>query len=245
MKHFILLFCASVGLGGGTVEAGQRRFVYSYETVTSPKGSREYEQWLTWKAHKANDSDYYKLEFRHELEFGITDNFQLGLYLADWEIENGEAEYTKSAIELIHSFTDPTADPLGTALYFESGLGPEEFELEGKLLLQKNLGPVSLVYNFIVEAKWEGDGYDEEVGEIKNSFGIGYQISPSFSVGIEGLHEVELEDWSESGDNVFYLGPNLCLRRGGFFATLAPLVQVTDVDGEPDFNGRILIGFDF
>ena len=244
MRNIIFLG-ALIGLGFGSIEAGQRRFVYSYETVTSPKGSREYEQWLTWKAHKANDSDYYKLEFRHELEFGLTDNLQLGLYLADWEIENGEAEYTKSAVELIYAISDPTADPLGTALYFEAGLGPEVFELEGKLLLQKNFGPVSLLYNFVVEAKWEGDGYDEEVGEIKNTFGIGYQINPSFSVGIEGLHEVELEDWSDSGDNVFYLGPNISWRRGGFFATLAPLIQVTGVDGEPDFNGRVILGFDF
>ena len=239
----------SVALGISAAEGGQRRFTYSYETVTAPKGSREYEQWITWKAHKADDSDYQKFEFRHELEFGLTDRLQLGLYLADWEIVDdaagSEAEYKKSAVELIYSLTNPITDPIGSALYFEAGLGPELFELEGKLLLQKNFGKLALVYDFVVEAEWEGDNFDEEVGEIQNTFGISYQINPSLFVGIEALHEVEFEDWSESGANVVYIGPNISWRRGGFFATLSPLIQVTGVDGEPDFNTRLLVGFDF
>lgn len=247
MKQSTLLLMAAALMAAATAgaDADQRRFAYSYDPVTPPAGTREYEQYLTYKAHKGNDSDYDKWEFRHELEFGLTDRLQLGLYLADWEIVNGDAEYKKSAVELIYGLSDPTADPIGAGLYFEAGLGPEVFELEGKLLLQKNVGPWSFVYNFVVEAKWEGDDYDEEVGEIKNTFGVIYQINPSVSVGVEGYHEVELEEWKDASDSVVYVGPNISYRRGDFFAVLAPLFQVTNVDSEADFNTRLIFGFHF
>ncbi|MGI8602784.1 MAG: hypothetical protein ACR2OZ_07260 [Verrucomicrobiales bacterium] len=217
--------------------------------MTSPAGDIEYEQWVTWKAHKANDSKFHRLEFRHELEFGLTDRLQLGIYLADWEIVDSKsdsgAEYKKSAVELIYSLSDPTADPIGSALYFEAGLGPEIALLEAKLLLQKNFGPISAVYNFTLEAEWEGDDYAEEVGEIKNTIGVVYQVNPSLSFGFEALHEVELADWSDAGDNVFYLGPNVSYRKGDFFAVLSPLFQLSDVESEPDFATRLIFGFNF
>jgi hypothetical protein len=228
---------------------GQRRFAYSYGTQTAPKGSVEYEQWVTWKAHTAEDSGFHKFEFRHEIEFGLTDRLQLGLYLADWEIEESaeghESKYEKSAVELIYSLSDPAADWLGSALYFEAGAGPDVIELEAKLLLQKDFGPVSAVYNFVLEAEWEGNDFEERTGEIQNIFGLSYQITPALSVGIEALHEIAFDDWSDAGDHVSYLGPNLSWRHGSFFAVIAPLFQVTDVDDEPDFSTRLIAGFSF
>ncbi len=230
-------------------EAGQRPFAYSYDVETTPKGRVEFENWATWKAHKATNSDYNKFEFKHELEFGVTDNLQISLYPATWEIvdsaDGNDVSFKSTNVSMVYNFTDPTADALGTAIYLETGVGPEVFFVEAKLLLQKNIGKWSFVYNFVAETEWEGDGYDERVGELKNTFGVSYQVSPSLSVGIEGLHEVEFEDWEDAGDNVFYLGPNISFRQGDFFATLAPLFQVTDVDDEPDFSTRLLVGFMF
>src|SRR4026209_2703202 len=65
--------------------AGQRRFTYLYETVTAPKGSLEFENWVTWK-HRDDPrgEDFDQFEFRHEFELGVTDHLQLGFYVADW-----------------------------------------------------------------------------------------------------------------------------------------------------------------
>ena len=60
--------------------AGERRFSYTYETTTAAKGGVELENWVTWKHsnhRSAEDTDVF--EFRHELEFGLTDRLQLGL----------------------------------------------------------------------------------------------------------------------------------------------------------------------
>lgn len=251
MKRSSITFFAAL-MSLGTVAcgfAGQRPFAYSYDVMTTPPGRVEFENWTTWKAHKGSDSSYHKFEFKHEVEFGLTEHLQLSLYPATWEIvdndEGSETAFKSANVSLVYNLTDPTADPLGSAVYFETGVGPEVYFIEGKLLLQKNVGNVSFVYNFVLEAEWEGDDYSERVGEIKNTFGISYQINPSLSVGIEGLHEVGFENWEEAGDNVFYLGPNISYRKGDFFATLAPLVQLTGLDDEADFSTRLLLGFTF
>src|SRR5687768_446888 len=74
----------------GQAKAGERRFTYVYEATTMTPGHLEYEQWLTWKTHSDNDPEFDRFDFRHELEFGLTDRLQLGLYLSDWRIQDGE-----------------------------------------------------------------------------------------------------------------------------------------------------------
>ncbi len=234
----------ALGMMATTATAGDRRFTYSYETTPAPAGSFEYEQWFTWKQGDGFD----KYQFRHELEFGITDKLQLGIYLFDWEYETEEGEsdskWEGTGIELIYQLTDPNKSPFGSALYFEAMASDEEAKLEGKLLLQKNFGPFIAVYNLIVEAEWE-DEFEEDVGVWENTFGLSYQISPSFFVGIEGLHEIEFEGWSEAGDHVFYVGPNFSFRKGNFFTTITGLFQATGVDGEADTQLRVLAGVTF
>ncbi len=232
-----------------TLQASERRFTYTYEATSAPKGLIELEQWFTFKDY----DDRQRYEFRTEVEYGVTDQFQLGFYLSDWRYTDNESgkdktEWRTAGVEAIYSLTDPNTAPIGSALYGEVLLGPEKFALEGKLLLQKNFGPLALVYNFVLEAEWEGESLqslDERVGVIENNFGVSYQVSPSFFIGAEALHEVEFEDWSEAGDNVFYAGPNFSIRNGNFFATVTGLFQLGDVSGEPNAQVRMIAGFHF
>ena len=245
----LLVLLIAVTLGSLTpfsTYAAERRFTYSYETTTTPKGVWEFEQWFTWKGYDDKD----RFEFRHELEYGITDDLQMGLYLSDWRLTDPdegetEVEWRTAGAELIYSMTDPTKDLIGSALYGEFLIGPEKFAMEGKLLLQKNFGPLTLVYNFVLEAEWEGENYDEEVGVIENTAGLSYQVSPSFLIGAEAVHEVEFEGWQDAGEHVVSVGPNFSFRKGSFFATVTGLFQVTDVDGEPENQVRLLAGFHF
>jgi hypothetical protein len=113
--------------------AGSRRFTYVYEVTTSPPGDVEIENWVTWKTHKPDDHAFDRVEFRHELEFGITENFQAAIYVADWNYHRGmsagERGFTLdgSALELIYNFTNPVADPIGLAVYQEIQGGYRRF----------------------------------------------------------------------------------------------------------------------
>lgn len=242
MRKFILLALMAVS----SLHAADRRFAYLYEVTTAPKGTVEFETWATWK--KIGDAD--KFDIRHEVEIGLTDRIQLGLYLADWthrdpSFGGKSTEYTGSAIEVIGNLTDPVTDLLGSALYGEIKAGPDLLKLEGKILLQKNFGPLVAAYNGTIEAEWEGEDLNEEVGELAQSFGLSYQIAPWLTAGAELLHEVELPDWSKGPDSVVYAGPNISVRYKQISAVLAPLAQLTNVDGEPDLQTRLIFGFKF
>ncbi len=248
MKSTFIQFVAAALLVG-SAGAAERRFVYSYETTTAPVGMWEYEQWVTWKSYDDRD----RFDFRHEFEYGLTERLQIGLYLADWRYEdfdNGdsEADYKSTGVEFIYQLTDPNKSAFGSALYGEMLVGDEKFALEGKFLLQKNIGPLVAIYNLVLEAEWEGDdlgSLDEDKAVWENTFGLSYQVNPNFLVGVEALHEIEFAEWSDAGEHVFYAGPNVSFRKGNVFATVAGLFQVTDVDGEPDSQVRLLAGIHF
>jgi hypothetical protein len=232
-----------------SAEAGSRRFAYSYETTTMPKGAMELESWVTWKTDKAADPDFERFDIRHEFEYGVTDRFQLALYFADWRheknaTESGKTEFIDVAVEAIYNLTDPNTTPFGSAVYGEIKGSDDFIELEAKFLLQKNLGDWMFVYNVGGEIEWEDD-YQEDEAELFQSIGASYLINPAWSVGLEAVHEIAVPDVDTIGDSGVYLGPNASWRHGNFFATVSGLWQVTSLADEPDFQLRTIFGFDF
>lgn len=238
----------------GSARADNRSFTFVHEATTMPAGGLEYEQSLTWETAKESDSDFDRLRFRHELEYGLTNDWQLSFYFSDWEYEDGRsveddgAEWRDVALESILNLSDPVDDVIGSALYGEAKVGDEFVELEGKLILQKNFGKFVTAYNATVEAEWEGPDLGdlhEKKGEIEQSLGLSYQFSPALRGGVELVHAFEIDDWSEKEDDAVYLGPNVSLAQGGWWMTLTPLAQLTDNDDEPDLKMRLIFGISF
>ena len=224
---------------------GARRFTYSYEATTAAPGGFELENWVTWQTHQPEDHQFNEVDFRHEIEFGLTNRLQAGIYLADWKYEKSGFVYTDSALELIYNLTNPITDWLGLAAYGEIKAGDREFELESKLIAQKNLGPLVLVYNATSEAKWEGRDLEERAGEFAQTLGASYEVTPRFLFGAEFLHEIDLPDWSQAGDNIIFGGPNVSYRIGPWWATITGLAQLTRVKDEPDLQVRTIFGYTF
>lgn len=243
----VLFFCWP------NVFAGERNFTYVREVTTQPKGALEYEQYVTWKTDKDKDPTIDRFDFRHELEYGLTDRLQLGFYLSDWRYESGRtikddgAEWRNVALDVIYNLTDPVADPLGTALYGEVKYGDELFVLEGKLLLQKTVPPFIFAYNAVLEAEWEGHDYNEETGVLEQTLGVSYQHSPSVAFGMEAVHKVETPDWEwdEFGDHAAYVGPNVSFRTEAWWVTLTGLRQVTNLDDQFNYETRLIFGIHF
>ncbi|MFT4549069.1 MAG: hypothetical protein ACI8XO_004910 [Verrucomicrobiales bacterium] len=238
----VLLAIGVIGLSLASAAQADRRFTYSYEAKTYTPGSIELETWTTWKTRDGFD----RLDIRHEIEFGITERLQLGIYFADWRWENGEgSSFHDVAMEAIYNLTNPNTHWIGSSIYGEVKVWEDYLELESKLLLQKNFGKLAVVYNAIIEAEWEGDGLSEEKGEFAQTLGVAYQFDPKFSAGFEALHELEIAEWEEAGPSVVYVGPNASINFGEAFLTVAGLWQVTDYSSEPDFQLRTIFGFHF
>ena len=223
--------------------AGVRHFTYLYEAPTSPPGSVELENTVTW-AHGSDSNDVF---IREELEIGITDRFQLGLYPLDWSHQSDDGfHYNGGAVELIYNLSNPVVDPVGISLYEEISVARQHFESESKLIAQKNFGRWIFDYNATLEAEWEDRHLEEETGEFQQALGASYEISPRLSVGLEFLHEFVFPDWSddEKVRNVF-VGPNVSYRQSNWFVTVTALAQATDTSDEPNFQLRTIFGIGF
>ena len=161
--------------------AGSRHFTYLYEAPTSAPGSVELENTITW-SRTTDDIRLNQAAFREELEIGITDHLQIGLYSLDWNYRDGSNgtdgfSYDGGAVELV--------DPLGISLYEEIQAGRQHFESESKLIAQKNFGPLILDYNATLEAEWEEQELKEQDGEFQQALGASYELVPRVSVGVE------------------------------------------------------------
>lgn len=248
-----ILFCLTIGcaLPAFSSFGGARRFTYSYEATTAPPGGFDFENWITWQTHQREDSHFNEVDFRHEVEFGLTNRLQAGVYLADWDYRSGRSveksgfAYTGSALELIYGLTNPVTDWLGLALSEEIKAGAREFESESKMIAQKNFGPLVLVYNATLEAKWEGGDLEERAGEFAETFGVSYEVTPRFLFGAELVHEIDLPDWSPTGDHIVFGGPNVSYRIGPWWTTLTGLAQLSRVGNEPDLQIRTIFGYAF
>ncbi|MBA2585770.1 MAG: hypothetical protein H0U99_04725 [Chthoniobacterales bacterium] len=246
-----ILFLLLLGVSVPACFAGARRFTYNYEAMTAAPGGFEFENWVTWKTSKPDDRSFNEVDFRHEIEFGLTDRLQAAIYLADWNYAEGKSVddpgfmYTASALELVYNLTNPVADPLGLSFYQEIRAGRRVFESESKLIAQKNVGRFAFVYNATLEATWEGRGLDDRAGEIQQSLGASYEVNPRLFIGAECLHEIELPEWKRPERGFFFAGPNASVRSGRFWATATALAQLTNAGGEPDFQLRTIFGVAF
>lgn len=229
--------------------ADSRRFAFSYESAGTPRGVSEYEQWVTWKTDRQSDARYDRLEFRQELEHGLSDRVQLGLYFANWRYTRtsggSDTQVRSGSVELICNLSDPLTTPLGVGVYGEVSLGAEVLEVEAKLLLEKAWGPLTVVANSILEGEWEDRDWIEDQGKFEQTLGLSRQLSPRLLLGGEALVEVAFPDWGTAAKALWYAGPNASVRAPGWWVTAAPLLKVGGDGDEPGLMLRTLVGVPF
>jgi hypothetical protein len=233
--------------------ADPRPFTFSTDTYPVGKGDWEYEQWVTYKAHKEGESDFQRFEFRHEFEFGLADNFDLAVYLPSWSYEDSEdfsgTRFGSVDVEGVVYLSNPVTDFLGIGLYAETKIGEDSLAFENKLLVQKDVGNWVFLYNLVLETELEGVFGDEEnevEGELAHTFGVSYAVASGLFLGAEGIVESEYEDWSHYEGTTVYLGPAFSYQRSDrFWFTITPTYQLTDNEDEPDFNVRLIAALMF
>src|SRR5260370_640687 len=103
-------------------QADDRKFTYSYEAKTLPKGGWELEQWATLQEGKESGR-WTTLLLRTEIEYGITDHLNASIYLnAEYQANHdvpGEDDvhdfvFASMSTEWKDKLTDPAADPIGS-----------------------------------------------------------------------------------------------------------------------------------
>lgn len=251
MRSFATTALLSLCLFGSSAHAentfSERRFGYTYPSLTQPIGEIEFETWGTWKNRCGSMRDF---KFSHEFEIGITQQTQVGLSLANWTIDarTGEKRYLDSSVEIIQNISNPLTDLLGSAIALELAMGDRSSGVETRLILEKRFGKWILGWNASLEAEWEGNragDLHDSTGELNQSIGIGYDVAPWVTVGLEMLQIVPLEKWHAPANTSLYAGPSATFRHKNFRATIATLFQTTDRTSEPSVQLRSIIGLEF
>lgn len=224
--------------------ANERLFTYTYESATLNPGDVEFEPWTTVLAGKA--SHFLRLDQRFEFEFGLTDAFHMAWYVnlrgesKDLTDPSGRmtrfvsTSFKGVSLELKYQLSDPVADALGFALYFETYLQPAETKFEGKLIFDKAIGRLLLAANLVGEYELGFESPDELDGktELLLTAAAGYRVTPHFAFGLEARSKTEIPDGEGVETSVIHAGPALSYKAKGWWVTGTFLPQVIAVGGE-------------
>lgn len=227
----------------GIVKAQDRQFAYTYQSNTLAKGMADLEVWNTY--HAGRETYYHALAQRVEFEVGVARNLQTALYinashksmapLAGTSEFIQESSFSVSS-EWKYQLSDPGVSALGSALYAEITVAPNEYEFEGKLILDKRIKKNLFAFNAVGEYEIEYEAEDGEVErEWETSFEFNlaylYNITPNFGLGVELKNHNEINDEGALEHSALFGGPTVYFSGDGFFFILSAQPQWTNLKG--------------
>jgi hypothetical protein len=218
--------------------ADRRSFIRSYEYATQPQGNLEVELWNDIEAPKAEGFDAAATTHRFELEYGLTDHWDLALYHV-FAQEAGVFRFDSWRAETRYRFAEKGEWPVDVLIYFELER-PAEFaapwETEEKVILGKDFGPIGLVANLVAEQKFlhAGDGHSLEV-----DLGARYELTPQLTLAAEFWR---VQEWAAGGSKTsYFLGPSISVATSKIWVQLG--VGFGLGDNETSAQVRSVLGF--
>jgi hypothetical protein len=265
MKKILFIAALMVAI---TAVAQDRVFTYTYQSNVLNKGQKELEVWTTLGTAR---QDYYR-GLNHSLEFevGLGKKLQTAFYL-NYGYSSGISENNGTDVlvnensysfanEWKLKFSDPVANKLGSAFYFEYALAPEETALEGKLILDKQTGRLMQAFNLVGELelgkKFETDGINlkpetEKEYKLELNYGLSCKINQQWYAGIEVMNENVFAE-GELEKSLLTAGPGVSYSGQGFWVNFTLMPQITDlkagkrnITDEDGLQARLIFSYEF
>jgi len=252
-----------------TARANPRPLPFTYTTDTLGPGQVEIEQYVDLVALRAiNPSStapqwYLPGAFQTEIEIGLADRLELGLYLT-FVPDPGEQFAGKAVFpgagnglkqRLRYILADAGAWPVDTGLYGELVENEREIELEAKLLVQRRFDRLRIAANLSAEYELYFSGQREIV--LNPSLGATFEITPSIHLGLDSWLRGEYPQRPAPMTRSFglgpaaYVGPAAMVNFGKLWWALGVYARVTDPShdlqpGEPygPIYIRSMIGYE-
>jgi hypothetical protein len=270
----IILSVMAGALCLSAAQADERRFTYVYEPETLPEGGMEFEQWVTLRTQRTSggevkQGDYNLWELREELEYGITDNYSVSLYLnaaaesfRDYNFSppanTSSFDFKGVSLENRYMVLNPAERPVGLTLYLEPRYSGDEAEVEEKIILGQRRGNWKWAFNLSHATEWL-DHLRSVEGEVEASFGLARDLNQRWSIGLEVRDHNELPDYRTWENTALFVGPVVSYRQEKWWAALTVMPQVygANYNGNPGGNSwleleaherlnvRLMIGISF
>src|ERR1043165_9612126 len=189
-KIFIGILTGGLFLIGA--RADEKRFTYSYEPETLPRGGMEFEQWITLRTQRTKggsvkQQNYNLWELREELEYGGTDNYSVALYLntaaesfrdvsQNPASDSSKFDFKGISVENRYMVLNPANHPVGLTLYLEPRFSGDEAEVEQKIIIGQRHGDWKWAFNLTHATEWADDLHSTE-GELEASLGIALDLN--------------------------------------------------------------------
>ena len=255
MKIKTRLLSTIIGCGVclDVAQADDRRFTYTYEPEILPQGGMEFEQWITLRTQRTSDAEvkqgnYNLWELREELEYGVTDNYSLSVYLnfanesfkdhsKDPPVNVSDFKFQGVSLENRYMVLNPAKHAVGLTLYLEPRFSGDEAEIEEKLILGQWMGDWKWAFNLVHATEWS-DNLNRVEGELEADLGIARNLGKNWSLGVELRDHNELPDYSLWENTALYVGPVLSYRQEKWWAALSVMPQIygANFQGDPDGN---------
>jgi hypothetical protein len=246
--------------------AQDRVFSRTYQSNVLPGGATEIEYWNTLRS--GQEHFYNAIDQRIEFEVGLGKKVQTAFYLnmTTESYAPGDSFMVKEnsfgfSNEWKWKLSDPVANKIGSALYFEAGFNGEEVELEGKLILDhqsgKNLFALNLVGEY--EISWHPSaGVVETETETPFEIDMAYMrfIGKNAGLGLEVWNHNEVKE-SEWENSAWFAGPSFHIRGERWFVNLNVAPQLfnglkedgeslsRDLEDHQKVEARCLLSFSF
>ncbi|RME26669.1 MAG: hypothetical protein D6798_06260 [Deltaproteobacteria bacterium] len=251
----IPLLAAIIASLATPAQANERRFTYTYESLTMPRGVREIEPWTTFILPH-HEGEGLTMQQRMELEVGLTDKLLTAFYI-NWSADPSGSRFDGVSSEWKLNLRSRATQAVGMALYGEVGVGPTETELEAKLLLDEEWGGLVVAYNLVGELEWEREEEIDAAGavEVEHEREIVVENLLAASYKVDAVHfgaeVIQKNEWKEDETEMkLSAGPALGWVGPGLWATATvPVTFLELVDGEaevePAVAVRLIAGLDF
>jgi hypothetical protein len=228
-------------------------FTYIYETL--PKGDAEVELYTDLEPLQVGTSGlngtsggtiwYLASQFQAEIEYGLTDRLELGLYLTlaptDSSIQNQPrlSEGTGVKQRLRYRFAEAGQWPIDLAVYGELTENQSEIEIEGKIILQRRLGPFRIAANAWAEREYYFASPNEWV--LNPAAGVVLEKWITAQPGIEYWMHAEYQGSRLSLGPDHFLGPTVILQFGKIWWSNGVYAHLNPAPNSDPFGGPIWV----
>jgi len=231
-RHHRTMIIAFLVICSATAHGHLRDYLVTYPYWTVPRGMLEMELFNDFNNTDSGETVWVN---QTELEYGLTDRLDIGLYAVTEKKGSGALQYAKTKIRTRYRLAGPGRLFVDPALYFEYQLGANgrHDKIEAKLLLSRDFGP-GLNHNITFNAI---AGKSREPGsrwETGYALGLSRVLSPKVTAGIE-LKDFEGKAYAIPGLYIT-LGAGRRLNIGTAFGLS---------DKADDFQVKTLVEYEF
>jgi hypothetical protein len=247
MRLQLILSLTILALLPTVATADRRTFTRTYEYTTMPQGQTELEIYSTQSRNRFTSTSPRSFELQLELEHGVTDRFDLGLYhvfkqtTAADPMMSKPLQFTELKLRARYRFAERGELPVDLLAYAEGAkeFGEGVYKAEGKLILARDFDRVLVAANAIGEVVFGPDADATEL-ELGWAAGAAFEVTPSFRLGVESNGAFEAE---KPGDVAAYVGPTISWAPAGKL-WVAGTAGFGITDPADRFSGRMILGID-